>query len=113
LLVFQDNHKWVDFNEENNKEIVLLNGGFFPHSKEIDDPDLSFEHTIDIISTYSKENREILLEILAKGLSNEPGSVEVFGEFYYKIEKVNYVNRIKSVFGMFDKYLTSEKFIRL
>ena len=64
---------------------------------------------MDIISTYSQEENFILKGILAKGLSDEPGSKEIFWEFYKRIKKVRYNDRINRVLGVLEEDVFSTK----
>ena len=74
----------VDEEGKWRKNDVLYKFGFY-EPYYVDNFDLKFENSVDIISTYSDDERAILYEILAKGLSDEPGSLQVFWEFYKKI----------------------------
>lgn len=62
-----------------------------------------FEKVVDIISTYPTEERNILLKVLAKGLSDEPVSLLIFHEFYTSMEKLRYSDRLKTVLGILKK----------
>jgi hypothetical protein len=83
-----------------DKKLALKNGGYENYSEKLKTPNKAFEHTIDIISTYSDEERRILMGILAKGLSDEPESLQVFAELYKKINAVNYPKRLNNVLGI-------------
>ena len=92
----------IDANGELTKERALNKFGFgTPYP--IRDYDLEFEKSMDIISTYSDDEKSILIEILSKGLSDEPGSQEIFWEFYKKIRNISYTNRINTVLGVLEK----------
>ena len=90
----------VDEEGKWRKNDVLYKFGFY-EPYYVDNFDLKFENSVDIISTYSDDERAILYEILAKGLSDEPGSLQVFWEFYKKISKVQYKDRINNILGVF------------
>ena len=92
-LFIDEEGKWT-------KNDALYKFGFY-EPYYVDNFDLKFENSVDIISTYSDEERAILNEILAKGLSDEPGSLQVFWEFYKKISKVQYKDRINNILGVF------------
>ncbi|WP_048190510.1 hypothetical protein [Methanobacterium sp. SMA-27] len=79
---------------------ALKEGGYENYAENLKTPNKAFEHTIDIISTYSDKERKILMGILAKGLSDEPDSLQVFAEFYLKINAVNYPKRLNKVLGI-------------
>lgn len=83
-----------------DKEWALKEGGYKDYSKTLKSPNKAFEHTIDIIFTYPDEEKKILMNILAKGLSDEPDSLQVFAEFYKKINAVNYPKRLNNVLGI-------------
>lgn len=89
----------VDTEGSWGKEEALREAGFVNRYKR-EDIDSFFEFTIDIISTYSKEDQEILFGILAKCLSDEVGYLRTFHEFYVKIQKVDYSSRLSAVFGI-------------
>lgn len=86
----------VDSYEGLDREEILDKAGFINHYKK-DNMDSFFEYTIDILSTYSKEDQAILFGILAKCLSDEKGYLRAFHDFYVKIQKVNYGNRLATV----------------
>jgi len=92
-LFIDEEGKWT-------KNDALYKFGFY-EPYYVDNFDLKFENSVDIISTYSDDERAILYEILAKGLSDEPGSLQVFWEFYKKISKVQYKDRINNILGVF------------
>ncbi|EKF86840.1 hypothetical protein [Methanobacterium formicicum] len=79
---------------------ALKEGGYKNQLNSIKSPDKEFEHVIDIILTYPKEEKAILMGILAKGLSDESGSIQVFGEFYRKMQNVDYQKRLTTVLGL-------------
>jgi hypothetical protein len=91
-----------------NEERALNNGGFENPYKKIENHDSQFEQMVDIISTYPDEERIILISILAKSLSNEPGSIQVFAEFYKKMNSVSYPERLNNVLGIVSKYTKTE-----
>ena len=92
----------IDSSSKLTKEDALSRFGFYKPNY-IYNFDLTFETTVDIISTYSKEEKLIINEILAKSLSDEPGSKEIFWDLYKKFEKVSYKQRINRVLGMFEE----------
>ncbi len=92
----------IDIEGVSTKENALKDFGFKQHHN-IYNYDLKFENCIDIISTYSEEEKMILIEILSKSLSDEPGSQKVFWEFYKKISEISYTNRINKVLGVLEK----------
>lgn len=92
----------IDSEGVSTKENALESFGFKKYY-DIYDYDLEFEKSIDIISTYSEEQKAILIEILSKGLSDEPGSQKIFWEFYKKISNISYTNRINIVLGVLEK----------
>jgi len=92
----------IDLDGTWNKEMALSQFGFYePHYVKF--YDYQFEKTVDIISTYSKEEKLIINEILAKGLSDELGSKRIFWDLYKKFKKVHYKDRINRVLGMFEE----------
>lgn len=72
----------------------------FPRHRKFPTSDFAFKYIIDIISTYSNDDKEVLWGILAKALSDETGALQVFIEFYNRIENVHYGNRLNSVLGI-------------
>lgn len=92
-----------------DKKEALKFGGYENYSEKLKTPNKAFEHVMDIIFTYSDEERKILIRILAKGLSDEPDSLRVFAEFYKKINAVNYPKRLNKVLGIVS---TSQKTVR-
>ena len=91
----------IDLEGTWNKQMALSQFGFYEPNYVYDFDD-TFENTVDIISTYSKEEKLIINEILAKGLSDEPGSKQIFWDLTKKFKKVNYKDRINRVLGMFE-----------
>ncbi|BDZ67932.1 hypothetical protein [Methanobacterium ferruginis] len=87
-------HSWKDKTE------FLCEEGFKYTEKGIKNPDFHFESMIDIISTYPDEEKKILMSILAKGLSDELGSINVFAEFFKKMNSINYPERLNNVLGI-------------
>jgi hypothetical protein len=53
--------------------------------------------------TYPDEKKIILMGILAKALSDEPGSIQVFAEFFKNINAVNYPERLSNILGIVSK----------
>lgn len=94
----------VDTSGEWAKEEALQYSGFYKPSC-VDNFNLEFENSVDIISTYSKEENIILKGILAKGLSDEPGSKAIFWDFYKRIKNINYNDRINRVLGVLEEDL--------
>jgi len=92
----------VDISGEWSKEDALKYFGFFKPSC-VDNFDLEFENSVDIISTYSNEENIILKGILAKGLSDEPGSKAIFWDFYKRIKNIDYNDRINRVLGVLEE----------
>lgn len=86
-----------------DKESALKYEGYKKPEK-IKDYDFHFEQIIDIISTYPEEQKTILMGILAKGLSDEPGSIQVFAEFFEKVSSVRYPSRLNNVLGIISEY---------
>lgn len=82
-----------------NEDLALSHAGYKKPTTEIKNQnyDKHFEHMIDIISTYPDEQKRILLGILAKGLSDEPGSIQIFGEFFKKISSIDYPERLNNI----------------
>lgn len=75
--------------------------------------DNAFELTIDIISTYPEDQKIAIIEILGKALSDEPGSLQLFIEFYRNIEVVRYQDRLLKIFDVFSKEVDIEPIERL
>jgi hypothetical protein len=86
-----------------HKEEAVYMGGFtfFHLNQPLVFP--FFEKVVDIISTYPNEERDILLKVLAKGLSDEPVSLIIFHEFYTSMQKLRYSDRLKTVLGLLNK----------
>lgn len=89
-----------------DKKTALEKAGFENHPETIENFDAAFERVIDIISTYPEEEKNILMGILAKGLSDESGSLKIFGAFYKKMESVNYKSRLTNVLGIVESNRT-------
>ena len=89
-----------------NEDRALKEGEFENNPETIENFDASFERVIDIISTYPEEEKNILMGILAKGLSDESGSLQIFGTFYKKMESVHYKSRLTSVLGIVESNRT-------
>ena len=92
----------IDLEGTWTKQTALSQFGFY-EPYYVDNFDYTFEKIVDVISTYSKEEKLIINEILAKGLSDEPGSEHLFWDLYKKFDKVSYENRINRVLGMFEE----------
>lgn len=100
LELFISCHYEVDFRGEWDKEQALLYARFgYPPMKTIF-PDKQFEKVVDIMSTYPKEDRDILIEVLAKALSDEIGSKSVFWTFFQKVRFIDYDKRLTKVLGV-------------
>ncbi|CEL23993.1 hypothetical protein [Methanobacterium formicicum] len=99
--IFLHYHLTVDPSGRMTKNDALYNKGFENPLEVMKEPDIAFEHVIDIISTYNEEEKFSLYGILGKGLSDEPGSIYVFADFYKEIMKINYSDRLKTILGIF------------
>lgn len=87
-----------------DKKKALEEARFENRPETIENLDAAFERVIDIISTYPEEEMNILMGILAKGLSDESGSIKVFAEFFKKMSSVYYPQRLNNVLGIVSEH---------
>jgi hypothetical protein len=86
-----------------DRESILHCKGYSETFHNIPDSNIVFEGIVDIIYTYPNEEQKILFNILAKGLSDEPGSIEIFAEFFEKMNSINYPERLDNILGIVSK----------
>ncbi len=98
------NYYQVDVDGIWSKDLALSFAGFYPtHRTFGDNLDLAFEYTMDIMSLYTENDQKIFNNILAKSLSDEPGSLQVLSKFWKKMEKISYDNRLTQILGILSK----------
>jgi hypothetical protein len=102
----------VDKKGEWNKHDAIYKNEYKPFGT-FRSPDTAFEYAIDIIFSYPEDQKRAIMEILAKALSDEPGSLQLFMEFYRSIETVNYRDRLLKIFGVFSRNLDKDPIERL